>query len=104
MVDENIYFKNRLSQILKDSFREQLLEEIDGFLGRFIKEDERMSLLRNNIAEVDKWLNKELPGERKPIQLIEGQLKNLGDNISISKTEFNKLKSGFTHFIMVNRL
>ena len=54
MMDENIHLKNRLSEVLKDQFDKNLLVEVEGFQNNFIKEDELIGLMRNDVAELDK--------------------------------------------------
>src|ERR1019366_1094116 len=54
--DENVCLKNRLSDILKDGFDRRLLEEFENFQTKFIKQDEVISFLRNDTAELDKLL------------------------------------------------
>src|SRR6186713_2880372 len=59
MMDENIHMKNRLSEVLKDKFNRNLLEEVEVFQNRFVKGDELIGLLRDDAAEVDRLLLRE---------------------------------------------
>ena len=81
MMDENIHLKNRLSEVLKDKFDKNLLVEIEGFQSNFIKKDELIGLLRNDVAGLDKLLEREIFEDGKIVNEIERRLKNLRNNI-----------------------
>lgn len=100
--EENIHFKNRLSEILKDRFDRYLLEEADAFQSRFVKEDELIALLRNDIADLDKLLEREIPNDGKAVKVIGSKLKKIRNNLLIAEKRFVKLKSDFTSFLSEN--
>jgi hypothetical protein len=104
MMEENIHHKNRLSEILKEKFDKYLLEEVDNFQSRFIKGDELIGLLRNEIAEMDKLLAKEISFNEKYKIEIHRKLKKLQHNITSAEKEFRKLKSEFNNFLSLNIL
>jgi hypothetical protein len=99
MMDENIHLKNRLSDILKLKFNESLLEDMEEFHSRFIKEDQMIGLLRNEVAEMDKLLVREIFENGKIAQEVDRNLKKLRNNISNAEEQFSKLKSDFTHYL-----
>src|SRR5664279_5195423 len=68
MREENILLKNRLSEILMDRFDKNLLEEVEAFQSDFIKKDELLVLLRNDVAELDKLLLKDKIGDPKTMK------------------------------------
>lgn len=102
MLDENVYLKNRLSEILKDKFDDFLLEEVDNFQNIFIKEDELIGLLRNEVAEIDQLLKKEIAEDGQIINEIDRKLKKLRTNIITAEKQFGKLKSDFNSFLSEN--
>ncbi len=102
MMDENTHLKNRLSEVLKAEFNKNLLDEVELFLSRFIKEDELIGLLRNDLAELDKLLVKSTIGNESIKKLIYKKMKNLENNILVAEQQFNKLKLEFNNYLSVN--
>lgn len=102
MKDENIQLKNRLSEVLKDKFDKSLLVEVEVFQNNFIKEDELVALLRNDVAELDKLLVREICEDGKIINKIDIKLKNLRNNIMNAEKQFSKLKSAFNSYLLEN--
>jgi len=104
IMDENIHLKNRLSEILKDRFDKYLLEEVDGFQSRFIRADNLVALLRNEITEVDKLLRHEMFKEGNLLKNAEIKVKRLHKNINNAEKQFNRIKSDFHRFLSHNIL
>lgn len=102
IMDENIHLKNRLSEILKDRFDKYLLEEVDGFQSRFIRADNLIALLRNEITEVDKLLRQEMFKEGNLLKNAEIKVKRLHKNINNAEKQFGRLKSDFHRFLTHN--
>jgi len=102
MLDENIHLKNRISEILKNGFKKNLLEELENFQSRFIKEDELIGLLRNDVAELDKLLLKEVYEDGKLIKEIGRKLKTFRNNMLNAERQFTELKLDFNHYLSEN--
>ena len=102
MMDENIRQKTRLSEILKNGFDRNLLEEMENFQTGFIKEDERIRLLRHELVELDKLLIREIFDDGKIIKEINIRFKNLRNNIVIAERKFGELKLAFNNFLSEN--
>jgi len=102
IIDEKIYLKNRLSEVLKDKFDRNLLDEMEVFQSSFLKEDERISLLRNEMAELDKLLANELAEDGKNKKELYRKLKKLRNNIIIAEKQFGKLKLSFNNYLTEN--
>ncbi len=100
--EENIHLKNRLSEILKSGFNDNLLDELENFHGRFMREDELIRLLRNNVAELDDLLEREVFEDGKIVKEIRRKLKNLSDNIQNVQERFTRLKLEFNSFMSEN--
>lgn len=104
IIDENIHLKNRLSEVLKNGFGGNLLEEIETFHNRFMKEDQRIGLLRNEIAELDKLLVREVFEDGRAIKDIDRRLKKFRNNITTTEEQFGKLKLEFNSYLTENIL
>ncbi len=102
MMDENIHLKNRLSEVLKAEFNKDLLDEVELFLSRFIKEDELISLLRNDLSELDKLLMKNAFEKELIKKEVYKRIKNLANNILIAERQFSKLKLEFNNYLSEN--
>ena len=102
ILDENIQLKNRLSEVLKDKFDKNLLAEVEAFQNSFIKEDALVALLRNDVAELDKLLVREICEDGKIINKIDIRMKNLRNNIMNAEIQFGKLKSEFNNYLSEN--
>lgn len=102
LIDENIHLKNRLSEILKEQFNRNLLDEVETFQNKFIHEDELISLLRNDVAEIDKLLTREIFEDGKTATLIDKNLQKIRNNILIAEKEFSRLKLEFNGYLSEN--
>lgn len=101
MMEENIRLKNRIAEILKDNFDTGLLEHIETFQNNFIDEDTRMSLLRDDVADLEKLLQHE-PFETKTTPAVETKLKKIRNNIMEAEKQFSGLKLAFNNYLSKN--
>lgn len=99
MMDENVCLKNRLSEVLRERFGKELLEAMENFQSRFIEEDESISLLRNDIADIDKLLQREKNSDGSLPAKANKKIKELRNNILLSCAKFSKLQSDFHAFL-----
>jgi hypothetical protein len=102
MTEENIHLKNRLSEILKEKFDNSLLEEVEIFQNRFVREDELIGLLREDIAALDKLLKREIFEDGKIMREVDRGLRNIRRNISVAERQFAKLKLDFNSYLSEN--
>lgn len=100
LMDENVWLKNRLSEILKDSFDNSLLEEMEIFQNKFIQVDESIENLKTDIAALDKLLLKEPLEAGLYTGGINNKLKSIRTNVETCETEFGKLKSAFNIYLL----
>jgi hypothetical protein len=100
MTDENVHMKNRVSDVLVNSTDKSLLEQLEVFLNRFIKEDERIGLLRNQAAELDKLLVKELFEDGRTMKEAVVKLERIRGNIKTAEKQFASLKVEFNNFLL----
>lgn len=101
IIEENIHLKNRISEILSDRFDTYLLEEVDNFQSRLIKEDHLIALVRNELSEMEALLAADLNPETAQ-KKIESRLKALHRNMRFIERQFSKLKTEFHRFLSKN--
>ena len=102
MRDENVHLKNRLSEILKNNFDNNLLEEVENFHSNFLREDERINVLKDEVAELDKLLVQEVFEDGAIIKKVNSKLKRLRNNIKNTEAQFTKLKMDFNNYLSEN--
>lgn len=102
MVEENIHLKNRLSEVLRNGFNKSLLEEVENFQTRFVREDEMIGLLRNEVVELDKLLVKELFEDGNTCREADNRMRKLRGNIKNAENQFGRLKLEFNSYLSEN--
>jgi glutaredoxin 2 len=102
LMDENVRLKYRLAEVLKDKFDKHLLDEVEIFQSRFIKNDGLIGLLRNDVVELDKLLVRERFEDGEIKKKVGTQLSKLRNNIETAEIQFNKLKSEFNSYLLEN--
>ena len=95
MTEENIYLKNRLSEILKKKIDKNFLPRAEEFNNRFLKHDDLIKVLRNDISGFDKLLTRELFEDGAIVNAVEASLKIIRNNIKEAEERFNTLKFEF---------
>ena len=98
-MDENVYLKNRLAHLLKNGFDRKFLEEFEDFQNKFINHDGVISLLRNDIAHLDKLLISEKLNDGKINNIIDKKLDHLRNN---AEKQFTQLQLSFNTFLSLN--
>lgn len=97
MIEENILQKDRLSQVLKSKTDTAFLEQAENFLGRFIRKDALMNMLRSDLYEVEKKLQirnlqeTDLAEIRQMVSKIRHDIMMLERNFCRLMLEFNML-------------
>lgn len=99
IADENIYLKSRLAEVLHDSTDRSLLEEAENFQSAFVQEDGRIGFLRNELAELDKLLVREVFEDGAIVKKVESKLNRIRHNIRNTELQFIKLKSEFNNYL-----
>lgn len=99
LMDENIQLKNRLSAVVQVAPDMHFLEEVENFHSRFIKEDERIGLLRNEVAELDKLLGNEIHEDGCFMGIADSKLKALKNSISTAENQIEWLKTAFNEYL-----
>ena len=102
MTEENICLKNRLSDVLKDTFNNNLLDQLECFQTRFIKADKLMGLLRHELAELEELLARRTPEDDNTMINIRTKLITLRNILTNAEREFTKLKLDFNSYLSEN--
>jgi hypothetical protein len=96
-MDENILLKYKISEILKNNFNRNCLEEIEEFQTQFIREDEWINSLRKDVSELENYiLSKEFQNGTE--QFFNIKIENLRKDIANCASRFCVLKSAFENF------
>ena len=96
--EENVYLKNRLSDILKNGFDRKFLDEFENFQTKFIQQDEVVSLLRNDTAELDKLLDCDLNAGIID-ESVDKKLAHLRNNMANYERQFFQLQLNFNTYL-----
>jgi hypothetical protein len=102
MQEENVHLKNRLSEVLKDRFNKDLLDELESFQSCFIKEDELIGFLRNEVAEIDAEFVKEIFIDGKINKSIDKKINLFRNNLLNAEKRFGKIKLSFNNYLSEN--
>jgi len=102
ILDENVYIKNRISELLKYDFDPSLLEEIETFQKNAIKMDDLVRILRNEIAELDKLLIREVWEDGLILKEIIKKVRNIRNNAEYAETVFTKQRLTFNTYMSEN--
>lgn len=96
---ENNHLKNRLAQVLQHDTDEQFLERAEYFQSKFIAEDDTVNMLRQDIHELDSFLQKENIDDAGSVKDLQKKLKKMHKDMEIVERQFNKLKSDFNLYL-----
>jgi hypothetical protein len=97
-MEENVLLKNMLSDILKNNYNQNSLEEIEEFQNKFISEDELIISLRKDVNDLDNLLSAKMFGDGKIEKSFNSKMENLQNDITKSTNRFRILKSVFNDF------
>lgn len=102
LIEENIHMKNRLSEVLKNGFHNNSMEELELFQNNFIEEDEVFGTLKREVDELDKLLVREIVEDGKFEKKTEKRIKKLRNKINTVHTKFDKIKLNFNTYLSEN--
>ena len=102
MEEENIHLKNRLSDVLKERFDKKMLDCVEGFQNSFIKGDQLLSLLKKDLADLEKSIITEASIEEGINKNTELAIKKM--RIAVDKTErnFTTVNCDFNNYLSEN--
>ncbi|MBX9781729.1 MAG: hypothetical protein K2X48_00410 [Chitinophagaceae bacterium] len=102
LMDENVHLKNRLSEIVKNRDGTTSLNEIERFQTDFLKGDELIKVLRDDISEVDKLLQKEVFEDGALEKKIQTKFSKIRVNIPLAERQLGQLKKDFNNYLLAN--
>ncbi len=101
MLDENIWLKNRLIEILKNELNKINLTSIEAYHNSFVREDDMISVLRNDISEISKLvLTGQLFTDGNSLVEANNKLETIRRHVSILEKDFSQLKSDFNKYLL----
>ncbi len=99
MMNENVQFKYRLSDVLKNNVDKRRLDQLEEFQTSFIKEDDLINVLRNDVAELEKSLVCSTFEDDQLMKQVDLKMKTIRNNIHHAEKMFGKLKSAFIVYL-----
>lgn len=99
--EENINLKTRLSDLLKNTKENNgdFLEQLEYFQNLFLKEDEIIRFLHEEISEQDKLLLRDLYEDGELIKEVQKKQKKIRRQLENTEREFYQLKSEFNTYL-----
>ena len=102
LMEENIYLKHRIAEILKEESSTRLLAKPETFQASFIYTDALVSLLRDDVVQFKKKLETEGINERLVNKNFAGRLQRIRRNISAAERTFNQRQTAFNNYLSEN--
>ena len=100
MMEENVYLKNRLSEILADAGTSEGLVEIEDFQSRFLRSDELIRILRNDVAELEQFISDQKEDAVSENPQIHSKLSRIRLNIPLVQRQEERMKADFNNFLL----
>jgi hypothetical protein len=100
MMEENVYLKNRLSEILADAGTSERLVEIEDFQSRFLRSDELIRILRNDVAELEQFISDQKEDAVSENPQIHSKLSCIRLNIPLVQRQEERMKAEFNNFLL----
>jgi len=99
--EENINIKKRLSEILKGMEKSDnaMLDRIEYFHNRLLKEDEIISFLSKEVADQNRLLTHEVYEDGNILKAVNGKQSKLRSALESAEQEFNKLNFEFNSYL-----
>ena len=98
IMDENAHLKVRLSEVLKNGTDRKLLDKAEQYQNAFLKQDQQILILRNDLAGLDKLLPVSAP-DHEQMNLIKNKLEQLRINMVNTERQFSKLRLDFNRYL-----
>lgn len=91
---ENVILKNRLSEVVKGTLSNSLIDSAESFQQKFINKDQVIDLLRHDISDLLAGISKRnMAGDN------DDKISLLRRDVQRIVLEFNKMKSSFERFL-----
>ena len=99
MKEENVYFKNRLAEVMPQNMEKELLRQAETFQDSFIKNDTIFILLKKDIFMHELLIAKELRKEGSHLEQIRSAQKELREDMEKLERGFSRLTVEFNNYI-----
>lgn len=101
LTEENIFLKNRLSEVLRciDDSDNSFLERIEYFQNGFLEKDKIISDLRTALMEHNKLLIRDMYEDGELLKEVKWNQKKFRKDIETAEQECNKLKFEFNNYL-----
>jgi hypothetical protein len=100
MMEENVHLKNRLSEILSDVGTSKSLGEIEDFQSRFLRIDELIRILRNDVSELEQFISDQKEDAVSEHPQIHSKLSRIRLNIPMVERQLERMKAEFNNFLL----
>ena len=97
--EENVYYRNRLSEILNDTVSEELLERAEYFQGNFLMSDETIHWLMEEIHQHSRFLSQNLTTDIQMLELAIRNQQRLIKDVEKAEEVLLNLKKEFNEFL-----
>jgi hypothetical protein len=96
MADENIHLKNHVAEIVAEERNRQMLSEIEDYQSGFVKIDELIRILRNDVAELGQFIKEDDLDNQK----VNNKLSRIRLNIPFIERQVDRMKMSFNSFLL----
>ena len=98
--EENIHLKYLVTVLLRNGFKGKSLEEVEEYYNKFLKADQLIEVLRDEIIDFDGMLKKEQLLDGRPLSNLYKIFSQIKRNIESARKEFAKLKNQFNTYAL----
>lgn len=102
MQEENIHLKDRLSEVLKDRFDTKMLEVVEVFQSKFIRQDDLINSLKKEVAAIEKTLYSKTIAPENVVHPSEINITKIRNNLEVAEKMFAGIKTDFNHYLSAN--
>lgn len=99
MMDENAQLKNRVCEALQKGFEKENIDEVERFQNEFLKEDMLIALLRNEVAELDRFLFLYSDEVMREEDSLAKKIQRIRDDIGAGQQQLERLKMAFSEYL-----
>lgn len=100
MMETNIHLKNTVAGILQNDYSNFHLEDLESYVNKFLKEDELIAILKNEIAAFERLAGVAGNNEFTDIVDMDLRLRFIRNDVLDTKIKFDILQTGFYTFLI----
>ncbi|WP_157547215.1 hypothetical protein [Niabella soli] len=102
IMEESVIMKIRLSEILKLSLNEQLVEGVERLQNKLIRNDELIGVFRDDLTDINSFIQTEAAIPAQLEKEFDIKIDRLQHNLLYLEKHFSKLKSEFNNYLRSN--